>query len=40
MYDDEVDVPVQVKKNFVELFNEKVSKLEILRQPLSLRQLP
>jgi hypothetical protein len=30
MYDEEVDVPVRKKKNFVELIHEMVSKLEII----------
>jgi hypothetical protein len=30
MYDDEVDVPVQVKQNFVEHLHEMLSKQEII----------
>jgi hypothetical protein len=30
MYDEEVDVPVRKKKNFVELIHEMVSKLEVM----------
>ena len=31
MYDDEVDVHVQVKRNFVELIHEMLSKQEIVK---------
>jgi hypothetical protein len=40
MYDDEVDVHVQPKKICVEAKHEMLSKQGMLKQPLSLRQLP
>jgi hypothetical protein len=40
MCDDEVDVPVQVKKNFAELQHEMLSKQEIVKSLPLIREVP